>query len=587
MGDVLPSGTKVGPYLIERPLAWGGAAVVYEAIDPYLERQVALKVMLPHIGNDPVFRKRFKREGGIHSSLDHPNIVTVFGADESNEHGFWIAMKLIKGGSLARRFKKPSPLDPDQTLELLAPIADALDYAHERGQIHRDVKPENILLSEGDVPYLTDFGIAKSADGSRLTLTGQGIGTPGYVAPEQIRGKRVTRQVDVYSLTVVLFKCLTGAVPLPRAARISRGRLRVTRDVPNASERNPRLPKAIDAVIRKGMEARPRRRYAKASLLIDDARRALADTGDVRCTRSLKKAVLTGALSALALGLLGLGLGAATKNATQSPVRLTTDGLELSVPPGWIEREGQPVTPGLKLSKPVSFESPREPARERLKVSAGISKIEGSSLLPPAYRTQLNDGTRRVAVALGSLQAYRYKLAAPGAKVPVTIFAAPTTSGVALMACRMPRKGDGRALARLCSRIAGTLALRKGVPYSLGPSASFARALRHGLARLTRRRNVDRESIARASSADEQAAAAADLAEAFWVAAGALTPARLSPEISPGRSRLVAAFRLARDAYEQLAVAARREDEAGYITAAAAVDASEETVGLTLRGLTQ
>jgi serine/threonine protein kinase len=587
MGDVLPRGTKVDDYRIERPLGWGGAAVVYEAIGPYLERPVALKVMLPHIGSDPVFQKRFRREGGIHSSLAHPNIVTVFDAGESDEHGFWIAMMLMRGGSLEGRFKKPVALDPDRTIELLAPIAAALDFAHAKGQIHRDVKPENILLDEEDVPSLTDFGIAKSVDGSRLTLTGQGIGTPGYMAPEQIQGKDITHRVDVYSLAVVLFKCLTGEVPLPGADGMSRGRLRISRGIPDASDCNPELPKAIDEVIRKGMQARPGRRHAKASMLIDDARRALAEGAvrqsavfGARLPRDPKRVVLTGVSSAVVLGLLGLGLGGATKSTSQlRPTRLATGGLELSMPSDWVESRGRPVVSGLGVSEPVSLRSPLEPAGEQLAISAGLSGASGASLLPPAYRAQLNDDTRRVPVALGSLRAYRYGLETPRAKLPVTIFVAPTTRGVAILACRMPGRGDERAPARLCSRVASTLVLRTGASYPLGPSVAFEKALRLRFAKLTRRRAADRESLARADGAEAQASAAGDIADAFRTAAKGLASPRLSPEISPARTRLVAALRLTRDAYEDLAVAARREDQARYVAAAAAVDAAEEAVG--------
>ena len=566
--------------------------MVYEATEPYLKRPVALKVMLPHIARDPVFIKRFRREGGIHGSLEHPNIVTVLKADKSEEYGFWIAMMLMKGGSLEGRLK-PVPLDPDQTIELLAPIAAALDYAHAKGQIHRDVKPENILLNEEGIPSLTDFGIAKSVDSSRLTLTGQGIGTPGYMAPEQIQGKPITHRVDVYSLTVVLFRCLTGEFPLPKADGILRRRLRTTRGIPNASECNPGLPKAIDVVIRKGMEARPERRHAKASMLIDDARRAFADGGarqsgvfGGRLTPGPRRVVLAGVVSALVLGLLGLGLGAATRSTSQlPPTRLATGGLELSAPPDWIESKGRPAVSGLGLPESVSAESPGEPTSEQLAISAGLSRAGGASLLPPAYRAQLDGGTRRVPVALGSLRAYRYRLETLRAKLPVTIFVAPTTRGVATLACRMPGQGDQQAQARRCSRIASTLVLRRGVAYPLGLSTAFAKALRLRFAKLAKRRAVDRGSLTHADSAEAQASAATDVADALRAAAKGLASVQLSPEISPVRTRLVAALRLTCDAYKNLAVAARQEDQAGYGAAAAVVEAGEEEVRSSLGDL--
>src|SRR3954467_9937380 len=171
--------------------------VVYEATQLSLDRTVALKLLATNLGDDPAFRERFRREGLLQAGLEHPNIVTVYEAGES-EHGLFMAMRLVRGPNLKDMILSRE-LDAGRTLRILRPIAEALDSAHEAGLIHRDIKPQNILVGSPDRASLADFGLTKGIDDAGLTQTGQFVGTIDYIAPEQIRGEPATGMCDIYA----------------------------------------------------------------------------------------------------------------------------------------------------------------------------------------------------------------------------------------------------------------------------------------------------------------------------------------------------------------------------------------------------
>ena len=187
--------------------------VVYEARQVALGRTVALKILAGTLGMDPTFKERFRHEGRIQAALDHPHIVTIFEAGEW-EDSLFIAMRLVRGPNL-KEMIIARELEGARTLRILRPIAEALDSAHEAGLIHRDIKPQNILVGSRDRAYLADFGLTKGIDDAGLTQTGQFVGTIDYIAPEQIRGEQATSACDIYALAAVLYECLTrrGAVP--------------------------------------------------------------------------------------------------------------------------------------------------------------------------------------------------------------------------------------------------------------------------------------------------------------------------------------------------------------------------------------
>jgi serine/threonine protein kinase len=249
---------------------------VYEATQLSLNRVVALKLLAPNLSDDPGFRARFEREGQVQAALDHDHIISVYEAGQS-EYGLFLAMRLIPGPTLKQLIFDGS-LDPRRTVRLLAQVAYALDAAHEAGLIHRDIKPQNILIGRGDHAYLADFGLIKAPDEARLTGTGQFIGTIDYVAPEQIQAEPATSASDIYALSGVLYECLTGEVPFPKPSEAATLHAHVMAPPPKLSELRPDLPPALDEVIAAGMAKDPWSRPSLAAELIQSASRALTSS---------------------------------------------------------------------------------------------------------------------------------------------------------------------------------------------------------------------------------------------------------------------------------------------------------------------
>ena len=255
----LEKGTTLAGYQVSGILGQGGMGVVYEATQISLNRTVALKVLAPHLSDDISFRERFRREGQIQAGIDHDHIVTVYEAGES-EHGFFIAMRLIRGPNL-KDMIVARQLDPGRTLRILSPIADALDMAHDAGLIHRDIKPQNILVGGRDQAFLADFGLTKATGEQSLTRTGQFVGTFDYISPEQIKGDRATTQSDVYSLAAVLYECFTGVVPYPKDSEAAVLYAHMADPPPKITDHRPELPATLDEVIATGMAKEPAERY--------------------------------------------------------------------------------------------------------------------------------------------------------------------------------------------------------------------------------------------------------------------------------------------------------------------------------------
>ena len=207
-------GTTVSNYRVDSLIGRGGMGVVYLARDLSLDRPVALKLIAPELADDEEFRARFLREPKLAASLDHPNVIPIYEAGEHRGQ-LYLAMRYVKGTDLRALLEREGRLSPERTIEVLAQVAGALDAAHERGLVHRDVKPANVLLDEAGHPYLTDFGITKEA-GGESTDTGRMVGTLDYLAPEQIRGEEVDGRTDCYALACVLYECLAGTPPFRR-----------------------------------------------------------------------------------------------------------------------------------------------------------------------------------------------------------------------------------------------------------------------------------------------------------------------------------------------------------------------------------
>jgi len=206
------TGMRLGQYQVLAPLGEGGMAAVYKAYQPSVDRQVALKILPRHFASDPEFTGRFEQEAKLIAKLQHVHILPVYDFGEAEGYTY-IAMPFIETGTLADLMHGQS-MPPDQVREIITQVGEALAYAHERGLVHRDVKPSNILIDHAGNCLLTDFGIAKIVEGTtKFTQTGAILGTPAYMSPEQIRGDKLDGRSDQYSLGIVLYEMVTGRPP--------------------------------------------------------------------------------------------------------------------------------------------------------------------------------------------------------------------------------------------------------------------------------------------------------------------------------------------------------------------------------------
>jgi serine/threonine protein kinase len=277
-GIELSAGDSFAGYRIEQRLGRGGMGVLYLALEPGLERRVALKLIAPEAAADEVFAKRFAEESKIAASIEHPNVVPIYAAGEEDGVPF-IAMRYVAGADLAKRLVREGRLSPAVAVELIAQIGNGLDAIHAAGLIHRDVKPANVLLSGGDGvehAYITDFGVARNvATESGLTQTGRFVGTLDYVASEQISGGEVDARVDVYALGCLLFKLLTGEVPFPKDGDAARLFAHLNDPPPAPSLYVPEVSMALDDVVIRAMSKTADDRYPSAGDLGRAAQAAL------------------------------------------------------------------------------------------------------------------------------------------------------------------------------------------------------------------------------------------------------------------------------------------------------------------------
>jgi serine/threonine-protein kinase len=249
--------------------------IVYRATQVALGRPVALKLIAANFAGDRSFRERFKREWETAASIDHPNVIPVYEAGEADEHLF-IAMRYVEGLDLAALLAREPLLDPERAVRIIAQVASALDAAHARGLVHRDVKPANVLIGASEHVYLTDFGLTKHASQDALTKTGLFVGSVDYAAPEQIRGEQMDARTDVYSLGCVLYQTLTKRLPYDKDADVAKMYAHISAPPPVVTEARPDAPPALDAVVEKAMATEPEDRYASAGELARAAQAALA-----------------------------------------------------------------------------------------------------------------------------------------------------------------------------------------------------------------------------------------------------------------------------------------------------------------------
>lgn len=255
-----------GRYEVHEAIGQGGMAVVYRATDRTLGRDVALKVLRDQYAADPEIVERFAREARAAARLSHPHVVDIY--DVGSDDGLhYIVMELVPGEDLKRLIRRAAPLPPSVVIRLGREIASALEYAHRRGIVHRDVKPQNVLIDPEGHARLTDFGIAQAADGAGLTQTGTVLGTAHYMAPEQARGRPASPASDIYSLGVVLYEMATGRLPFRGDSAVEVA-LRHVEEAPVPPRRlNPGIPPALEATIQRAMAKDPGKRFASAAEL--------------------------------------------------------------------------------------------------------------------------------------------------------------------------------------------------------------------------------------------------------------------------------------------------------------------------------
>jgi beta-lactam-binding protein with PASTA domain len=255
-----------GRYRVISRVGSGGMADVYLALDQLLGREVAVKVLHHHFAADQEFVERFRREASSAAGLSHPNIVGIFDRGEWNGT-YYIAMEYVAGRSLKSIVREGGPLDPALAIDIVVQILRAAQFAHKRGVIHRDLKPHNVIIDEEGRARVTDFGIAR-AGASDMTLTGSIMGTAQYLSPEQAQGYSVSATSDIYSVGVILYELLSGAVPFEGETAVAIAFKQVSAEPRPPSELNPALPASLDAIVLRALAKDPAQRYADAGELI-------------------------------------------------------------------------------------------------------------------------------------------------------------------------------------------------------------------------------------------------------------------------------------------------------------------------------
>ena len=305
-------------YRIEELIGRGGMGVVYRAYDLRLKRTVALKLVAPALARDARFRERFAHESELVMSLEHPNVVPIYDAGDVDDR-VYLAMRLVDGSDLGALLRAEGVLEPTRAIAICSQIAAALDAAHGRGLVHRDVKPSNVLLDASEHVYLADFGLTRRLDDD-AGLAGEDFagGTPAYLAPEQFESGVVDGRADTYALGCVLYECLTGKPVFFRSSRLAVAWAHLEEEPPQPSQQRDELPNAIDAVIGRALAKDPEQRFATCGDLVAAAQEALGLKKTVRSSR--RRPVLIAA--AVALGLVVAGIVVVTKlGRAASPLR--------------------------------------------------------------------------------------------------------------------------------------------------------------------------------------------------------------------------------------------------------------------------
>ena len=334
--------TILGRYAIVERLGAGGMGIVYRAQDPMLERDVALKVLLPHIGQDPELLQRFRREARVLAKIRNPNIITVHDLMTLDDQRLVLVLEYVSGGSLDTLISRRGPLEWRHAAQIGVAAAGALAEAHEAGIVHRDIKPSNILLEpEGDI-RVADFGIARISGESSMTMQGESIGTPAYMSPEQALGKATGPASDIYSLGAVLFTATTGQVPfVTEEGGFAAALAHINRPVPDPRHVRPEVPDSAAEVIMRAMQKEPADRFSSALEMAEALRKsANLVTGD--------SPIPVGALGTPApttAGATQLVSGDDAPQSDSAPAAVPADSAEPSIEQAAVPPAPPPVPP--------------------------------------------------------------------------------------------------------------------------------------------------------------------------------------------------------------------------------------------------
>jgi ABC-type branched-subunit amino acid transport system substrate-binding protein/DNA-binding beta-propeller fold protein YncE/predicted Ser/Thr protein kinase len=316
--DSLQAGSELAGYRLEEEIGHGGMGLVFRAHDNVLDRSVAVKLVSPGLARDRAFRERFLVESRLAASLDHPNVLPVYDAGEIDGR-LYLVMRYVEGSDLQTVLHEEGDLEPVRALEICAQIASALDAAHAKGLVHRDVKPSNVLLDEREHAYLADFGLARRlAEQAPGFDAGVSLGTPAYIAPEQIRGDPVDGRADQYALACLLHECLTGEPPF----RGTKAALLFAH-----LEKEPPAPPGLEEVMRRALAKNPADRYSSCAELVGEVREALGVAEPSRARWPLAVAGVGAALIGAALLALFLTRGDGSQ-------MVTTTGRLVRIDPG-------------------------------------------------------------------------------------------------------------------------------------------------------------------------------------------------------------------------------------------------------------
>jgi serine/threonine-protein kinase len=261
--DSLEAGSQIDSYRIEAPVARSGMASIYRAIDVRDNRQVALKIPHPDLEADPILFDRFQREAGIGEKLNHPKVMRVFGGEKRSR--IYMVMEWCEG-RLLRQILDEGPLPRDRAIRIAIEVLDALDYIHANGVVHRDLKPENIMVDADGNVKLIDFGIASDSGARRLTYANftATLGTPNYISPEQVKGKRGDGRSDIFAMGVILYEMLSGKLPFSGPSPLAAMNDRLLNHPMPPSVADPTISPQLQEVLYRALERDPRNRYAKA-----------------------------------------------------------------------------------------------------------------------------------------------------------------------------------------------------------------------------------------------------------------------------------------------------------------------------------